>query len=76
MKNSLKEALKQGRFPGENITTCNNGSTKKIKHQYLGKDKPEDIIEQIEERKRLESELKKVHDALKILKRAEGKKHD
>lgn len=48
----------------------------KIKHQYLGKEKPEDIIGQIQERRRLKSELKKVHDALKILKRAEGKKHD
>ncbi len=47
----------------------------KVKHQYLGKEKPEDIINQIKERKSLESELKKVNNALNILKRAERKMH-
>jgi len=46
----------------------------KIVHKYLGKDRPEDLVKQIKERKALEAELKKVNEALGILKRAEGKK--
>ncbi|MBM3248694.1 MAG: hypothetical protein FJZ10_04690 [Candidatus Omnitrophica bacterium] len=46
----------------------------KIAHKYLGKDKPEDILRQISERKSLKAELKKVEESLKILKRSEGRK--
>ncbi len=71
-----KGSIKTREISGKKYYYLQQRVNKKIKHQYLGKEKPGDIIKQIEERKRLESELKKVHDALKILKRAEGKKHD
>ena len=48
---------------------------KKVVHKYLGKNKPESLLEQIKERKALHIELKKVNEALKIIKRSEGRKH-
>jgi hypothetical protein len=37
--------------------------------KYLGKKRPEDILVQIEERRALSAELKKVNEALKIIRR-------
>ena len=70
-----KGSVKARKISGKKYYYLQQRLNKKIKHQYLGKEKPEDMIEQINERKRLESELKKVNNALKILIRAEGKKH-
>lgn len=47
---------------------------KKIVHKYLGKDKPEELIKQLKEREALKAELKKVCEALRILKRSKGRK--
>lgn len=47
---------------------------KKIVQKYLGKDKPVELIKKIKERKALKSELKKVNEALRILKRSTGRK--
>ncbi len=49
---------------------------KKIMQKYLGKNKPENLIKQIKERNALKIELKKVDEALKMIKRTEGRKHD
>ena len=48
---------------------------KKVVHKYLGKNKPDSFLKQIKERKALHVELKKVNEALKIIKRSEGRKH-
>lgn len=48
---------------------------KKIIHKYLGKNKPDHLMKQIEERKMLKKELKKINESLKIIRRSEGKKH-
>ncbi|MFH0888168.1 MAG: hypothetical protein V1871_03055 [Planctomycetota bacterium] len=48
----------------------------KVRHKYLGKEKPDDLSAQLKERARLKSELKKVMGSLKILRRAGGWKHD
>jgi hypothetical protein len=47
---------------------------KKVVHKYLGRSRPEFLIGQIKERKVLNVELKKVKEALKIIKRSEGKR--
>lgn len=47
---------------------------KKVLHKYLGKEKPADLLKQLNERKAFKSELKKVNEALRVLKRAEGRK--
>lgn len=48
----------------------------KVVHKYLGKSKPKKLVEDIEERKALLKELKKVQKALKLLQRAKSRKHD
>ena len=49
---------------------------KRIVHKYLGKEKPVALLKQIKMRKSLQAELKKMKDALRMLKRAKGRKHD
>jgi len=46
----------------------------KIVHKYIGKAKPEIMLKQIKERKSLKAELKKIIEALKIIRRSEGRK--
>ncbi len=46
----------------------------KVVHKYLGKDKPEELLNGLKKRKILKAELIKVNEALKILKRSEGRK--
>ena len=46
----------------------------KIIQKYLGKDNPKELSLQIKERNKLKVELKKVNEALKIIKRSEGRK--
>ena len=48
----------------------------KVVHKYLGKEKPELLLKQIKERSLLKAQLKKVNEALRILKRSEGRKRD
>lgn len=51
----------------------------KIVHTYLGKTIPEKLLADIraskKEKERLRAELARVHEALRVLKRTEGKKH-
>jgi len=46
----------------------------KVQHKYIGKNEPIDLLKQLNERKFLKSELKKVNEALRMLKRTEGRK--
>lgn len=46
---------------------------RKVVHKYLGKKRPEEVLNQIKERKALGVELKKVNEALRIIKRSEGR---
>lgn len=45
----------------------------KVVHKYLGKKKPEAIINGLKQRKRLQMELKKADEALQMIRRAERK---
>ncbi|MCX6262625.1 MAG: hypothetical protein NTY95_17635 [Bacteroidia bacterium] len=67
---SIKERL----ISGKKYYYLQQRVRNKIVHSYLGRDKPEDLVKQIKERKVLKAELKKINEALVILKRAEGKK--
>lgn len=40
---------------------------KKVVHEYLGKERPDDLLKKIRERRALQVELKKVNEALKVL---------
>ena len=48
---------------------------KRVIHKYIGKKEPVDLMKQIEQRKQMKNELKKVNEALRILKRSKGRKH-
>jgi len=47
----------------------------KIVHKYVGKEKPLALLKQISQRKALKVELKKVNEGLRVVRRAEGRKH-
>ena len=47
----------------------------KVIQKYLGKVKPDKLIKQLKEKRLLKVELRKVNEALKVLKRSEGRKH-
>ena len=69
-KGSIKERVINGR----KYYYLQARSGKKVIQKYLGKEKPDDLLKQIKQRNQLRDELKKVNEALKIIKRAEGKK--
>lgn len=48
----------------------------KVVHKYLGKARPEELIQQIKKRKSSQEELKKVKEALKIIQRSKGRRRD
>jgi len=48
----------------------------KVTHKYLGKVKPEKLSKQLKEGRLLKAELRKVNEALKVLKRSEGRKRN
>jgi hypothetical protein len=45
----------------------------KVVHRYLGKVRPEELMEQVEKRRALKAELKKVNENLRIVQRAVGR---
>lgn len=71
-KGSVKERL----ITGKKYYYLQNRVGSKIVHKYLGKKYPEEIFGQIKERNALRIELKKVNEALKIIRRSEGRRHD
>ncbi|MFH1359814.1 MAG: hypothetical protein ABIJ41_02110 [Candidatus Omnitrophota bacterium] len=48
----------------------------KVVQKYLGKIKPEKLMKELKEKRLFKSELQKVNEALKVLKRSEGRKRD
>ncbi|MFH1452563.1 MAG: hypothetical protein ABIH00_01120 [Armatimonadota bacterium] len=71
-----KGSVKERKISGGKYYYMQNRVDNKVKHKYLGKSKPVKLLAQIKERKKLETELKKVEKALKLLKKSEGKKND
>lgn len=46
----------------------------RVVQKYIGRKYPDDVAKQVEERRSLKKELKKVKEALKIIKRSEGRR--
>jgi hypothetical protein len=67
-------SIKERVISGEKYYYLQYRRREKIIHKYLGKNKPEELIRQIAERKDLKAELRKVNEALVIIKRSEGRK--
>jgi len=78
IKNKLaglsKGNVKERQIGGKKYFYLQRRIGKKVNHKYLGKNKPEEVMRQIKERKALLVELKKVNDALRIIKRSEGRR--
>lgn len=73
-----KGGIKERKISGQKYYYLQHRIGKKIVHKYVGKNKPDGLLKQINERKVLEKELKKINEALKMLKRTESRKrkHD
>ena len=67
-------SIKERKIAGKIYYYLQRRHGKKVLHEYLGKDNPADLLKRLNERKALKAELKKVNEALRMLKRAEGKK--
>lgn len=69
-----KGSVKKRNINGKVYYYLQERKGKRILQKYLGKNKPIDLLKQIEKRRLLKNELKKVKEALKIIKRSEGRK--
>ncbi len=69
-------SIKKRKIAGKIYYYLQHRIGKKVRHEYLGKDEPLALLKQLDERKALKSELKKVNEALRMLKRTEGRKRD
>jgi len=68
-------SIKERNISGRKYYYLQRRKENKIIHEYIGKERPDDLFKQIQERKALLAELRKVNEALKLLQRAEGRKH-
>lgn len=66
--------IKKRKIAGKIYYYLQNRVGNKVQHKYIGKNEPIDLLKQLNERKSLKFELKKVNEALRMLKRAEGRK--
>jgi len=69
-----KGSVKERKIAGKKYYYLQQRIGKKVVHKYLGKSRPEGIVSQIKERRALSLELKKVNEALRIIKRSEGRR--
>ncbi|MFA4989657.1 MAG: hypothetical protein WC576_02675 [Candidatus Omnitrophota bacterium] len=68
-------SIKERKITGKKYYYLQYRKDKKIIQKYLGKVNPEVMIRQIKDRNALKVELKKVHEALNILRKSVGKRH-
>lgn len=68
-----KGSVKERKISGHKYFYLQQRINKKVVHKYLGKAKPEKLIKDLKLRKSLEAELKKVDEALKMIRKSEGK---
>lgn len=73
--NLPKGSVKERAIAGKKYYYLQQRVGRRVVHKYLGKRRPEEVVNQIKERKALGVELRKVDEALRIIKRSEGRKH-
>lgn len=71
-----KGSIKERNISGKKYYYLQERKGNRVVHKYLGRNKPEELLKQIKQRKLLKNELKKVNEALRIVKRSEGRRHD
>ena len=67
-------SVKERKISGGKYYYLQNRANKKIVHKYIGKDRPEKLMKDIKLRNSLKVELKKTNEALKMIRKSEGKK--
>ena len=72
--NLPRGSIKEREISGKKYYYLQYRKNKRIIQKYLGKIKPEAIMQQKKDRIALKGELKKVNEALHIIRRSEGKK--
>ncbi|MBU3958863.1 MAG: hypothetical protein KKE91_03285 [Candidatus Omnitrophica bacterium] len=72
--NLPKGSVKERNISGRKYYYLQERRGKRVVHKYLGRNKPEELLKQIKQRKLLKIELNKVNEALRIIKRSEGRK--
>lgn len=75
LSNLPKGSIKGRVISGKKYYYLQKRVGRKVIHKYLGKKRPEEVLNQTKERKALGVELKKVNEALRIIKRSEGRRH-
>ena len=69
-----KGSIKPRRIAGERYYYLQARVGSKVKQKYLGKAIPAQLAKEIDRRKALKAELKRVNESLKIIKRAGGRR--
>ncbi len=69
-----KGSVKERKIAGKKYYYLQQRVGKKVVHKYLGKSRPEGVANQIKQRRAFSLELKKVNEALRIIKRSEGRR--
>ena len=72
LSNLPQGSVKERSIAGKKYYYLQCRVAKKVVHKYLGKQKPEDLIKKVQLRRSLKNELKKIEEALKMLKRSKG----
>jgi len=71
-----KGSVKERKISGIKYYYLQHRAGDKVVHQYLGKKRPERLLNRLNERRLLKAQLKKAKEALKVLKKAIGDKND
>jgi len=67
-------SVKERKISGHKYYYLQKRVDRKIVHKYLGKEKPKKLIKDLKLRKSLKAGLKKVDEALKMIRKTQGKK--
>lgn len=73
--NLPKGSVKKRMIAGKKYYYLQQRVGNRVVHKYLGKGRPEEVASKIKERKALGLELRKVNEALRIIRRSEGRRH-
>ena len=69
-----KGSIKRRKISGKVYYYLQYRSGTRVIQKYLGRKRPDELINKINERKSLKLELKKVRESLKVIKRSQGRK--
>jgi len=69
-----KGSVKVRKISGQSYWYLQRRKKERVVHEYLGKERPQKLISQVEERRKLQAELKAINESLRMLGRVEGRR--